>query len=291
MSTVNGSMSDEQMRHASECRKIAPMMGPLADGELDAASTVEVEEHLELCGACRERMMFAQAMKRSVKRACEVKMPDDARARMLRAMKAAALETEVRAPEAMASVVSLDDVPAYRARSSLRVAAWLMPIAAVFAFFIVPKVRHTERSGSLADIMAEHSRPLPPESSDPKTVRAFERYVGVPVRPLHLAGSKSRLVGGRVLGVQRERAAMLQYEIESQGGQPQRVSMFIYDPSKIRVDDADLEPRSVGSAEVRVGRANGYSVAVTQREGVGYLVASDLDSDTSVDLLVHAGDN
>jgi anti-sigma factor RsiW len=35
----------------------------------------------------------------------------------------------------------------------------------------------------------------------------------------------------------------------------------------------------VGTAEVRVGRERGYSVAVAQRGGVGYLVASDLDQD------------
>jgi anti-sigma factor RsiW len=140
-------------------------------------------------------------------------------------------------------------------------------------------------SPTLADIMAEHSRPLPPESNDPKAVRQFERYVGVPVRTARFA--QSRWVGGRVLPVQHERAAMMQYEVD-RGGQPQRVSMFIYDPARIRVESADFEPRSVGTSEVRVGRANGYSVAVTEREGVGYLVASDLDADMSAELLMNA---
>ena len=76
---------------------------------------------------------------------------------------------------------------------------------------------------------------------------------------------------------------MLQYVIGTGAGQ-QRVSVFIYDPSKIQVQSAQLAPRAVGTSEVRVGHANGYSVAITQRDGIGYAVASDLDSDRSAQL-------
>ena len=76
---------------------------------------------------------------------------------------------------------------------------------------------------------------------------------------------------------------MLQYEI-GQGPSTQRVSLFIYDPRKIQVGGSNLEPRAVGTAQVRVGTENGYSVAVTQREGVGYAVASDLDEKQSAEL-------
>jgi hypothetical protein len=62
------------------------------------------------------------------------------------------------------------------------------------------------------------------------------------------------------------------------------VSVFIYDPSKIKVQSSDLAPRSIGSAEVRVGREHGYSVAVTQNGGVGYAVASELDAEHSAEL-------
>jgi hypothetical protein len=43
-------------------------------------------------------------------------------------------------------------------------------------------------------------------------------------------------------------------------------------------------PRPVGTAEVRVGREKGYSVAAAQRAGVGYIVAGDLDPDRSAQL-------
>ena len=47
-------------------------------------------------------------------------------------------------------------------------------------------------------------------------------------------------------------------------------------PRVRRAEDRDRHgepaPRAVGTAEVRVGREKGYSVAATQRAGVGYLV-------------------
>jgi anti-sigma factor RsiW len=87
----------------------------------------------------------------------------------------------------------------------------------------------------------------------------------------------AHLVGGRVLPMHQERAAMLQYEVGS-GADAKRVSVLIYDPSRIHVGSADLSPSTVGTAEVRVGHERGYSVAVTQRDGVGYAAASELDS-------------
>lgn len=76
---------------------------------------------------------------------------------------------------------------------------------------------------------------------------------------------------------------MLQYEIQ-QGGETRRVSVFVFDPRRIQVNAEDFTPRPVGSAEVRVGRANGYSVAVTQHAGVGYALASDMDERQTAEL-------
>src|SRR5262249_13846445 len=94
-------------------------------------------------------------------------------------------------------------------------------------------------------------------------------------------------VGARVLPVRQERAAMLHYEIED-GKETRRVSVIVFDPRRIQVEDMDdLQPRPVGSSEVQVGRANGYSVAVTQRQGVGYAIASDLDEAEMAELAVY----
>ena len=67
---------------------------------------------------------------------------------------------------------------------------------------------------------------------------------------------------------------MLQYVVGT-GDEARRVSVLVYDAQKIDVGTAmsasNFAPRAVGTAEVQVGRAKGYSVAAAQREGVGYL--------------------
>jgi len=86
-----------------------------------------------------------------------------------------------------------------------------------------------------------------------------------------------------VMSLRPERAAMMQF-IVGAGDAARRVSIYVYDAQKIQVGTSNLAPRSVGTAEVRVGREKGYSVAATQREGVGYLLASDLDQDQTAQL-------
>jgi hypothetical protein len=76
---------------------------------------------------------------------------------------------------------------------------------------------------------------------------------------------------------------MLQYVVGSGDG-ARRVSVYVYDAQKIQVGTANLAPRAIGTAEVRVGREKGYSVAATQHAGVGYLLATDLDPDRSAQL-------
>lgn len=104
-----------------------------------------------------------------------------------------------------------------------------------------------------------------------------------------LSRAGARLVGGRVLKMNNERAAMLQYEV-GQGADAQRVSVFIYDPRKIQVGGSTLAPRAIGTAQVQVGQSEGYSVAVTQHDGVGYALASDMDTEASAELAALAND-
>ncbi len=135
----------------------------------------------------------------------------------------------------------------------------------------------------LADLLHEHSSPVPPQWTDPRDVRALDQYVGVPVHPSPFERGGAAFVGARVLPIHQQRAAMLQYVIGN-GAAQRRFSLFIYDPTKIQISGPGLAPREVGTAEVSVGQSNGYSVAVTQNRGVGYAVASDLGPDRNAQL-------
>lgn len=286
----------------SSCRKVSPLLPTHLDGELDNATTVEVEEHTAACANCREQLLFQQSMKRSIKRAMPGEAPSaDFRAKLLQKISAAhgsVAEGSV-TPSVAETEHASTETPAVdnkvfplrtRARRSF---SWgtIVPFAAAAAALFAWKfhgggIRSANAAdGPLDDIVAEHARPLPCDSHSPDEVRQLERYVGVPVRPQVLGGS-AKLVGGRVLPLHRERAAMLQYELQRGSGQaPQRVSVFIYDPRRIQVDRSDFKAQTVGKAEVRVGHSNGYSVAVAEHHGVGYVLASDLDPDLSAQLL------
>ncbi len=306
----------------SSCHENARLVGVLLDGQLDAVKTLDVEEHIAVCESCRERVLLERAIRGSVKRVVRESAASAAsagfRERMLGAMSAerdrlAALQNPQDAAAAppssslAASVVLApkEGKPVKRGLFSWRSAVPLAAAAAlVFAWGTVSQgpgprgVAGAARAGfigneTLSDLLAEHSSPLPPERTSAKDMRSLERYVGVPVRAPAFKSPRARFVGGRLFNVQREHAAMLQYQLGDgrDGASVQRVTVFIYDPQRIRIASDGLSPRAVGTAEVQVGHAGGHSVAVTQREGVGYALATDLDPEASAQLAAFTVDD
>jgi anti-sigma factor RsiW len=307
----------------NECRAYVRFLGAFLDGELDAAKQLEVEGHLETCLTCRERTMLDRAMRATLKTVvargaaadgagaddgagatetdgaqaqAAIKARSDAmRARMRAAMMAEEKRETVRdGARTAATVGTLATAPfGWKAMLPLTAAAALALLWGAASqrtgnrslYSDMPAATTQAGLGEdpLAELVAEHSRPLPPERTDALGLSSFEQYVGVPVHAANLEKAGARLVGGRVLPVHQERAAMLQYVV-GKGADARRVSMFIYDPRKIRIGCNDCAPRAAGTAEVQVGRAGGYSVAVTQKEGVGYAVASDLDAEHNFEL-------
>lgn len=286
------------------CRDLQHLLDPCADGELEVGKQLEVEAHVEACEPCRERVALLRATKGSLRRALRAKAPDGVLERARAAMMAERARAEAREAE--------------KRRTPWRT---IVPLATAASFALAwgAMSRMSPRSGVggvehagfgdelLAELVAEHSQPLPYDARDPNEVRGFEKYVGVPVRPAaalnagscapHAAGSvataqrlpcgRANFVGARVLPVRQERAAMLHYEIQD-GTETRRVSVVVFDPRRIQVGDIEeLPARPVGTSEVHVGRANGYSVAVTQRQGVGYAIASDLDESQTAELAVY----
>jgi anti-sigma factor RsiW len=274
-----------------ECRDRSRLLGPFLDGELEGPTLLEIDEHLSGCETCREEVNLLSAMRASLKRVVRTSAPAGLNARIGNAMSAERVREDARATAAVGGPYN----PFGGMGEGAGPSSWrsMVPLATAAAIALVwgastrgaPQSTSTQaRAGFgddlLATFVAEHSRPLPPETTDREAVRRFERYVGVPVRPASFERSGAHLVGGRVVPLHAQRAAMLQYELGTGG----RVSVLVYDAEKIQVGTANLSPREIGSAEVRVGREKGYSVAVTERGGVGYALASDLDPDKSAQL-------
>ncbi len=279
------------MTRPNVCRDRARLSSYL-DGECDAAKLIEIDEHVSSCDTCREEVQLLRAMSGSLKRVVRSPAPAGLRDRIGNAMAAELVRDGaedgppggyIEAFGANAPVVTLSS---WRTMVPLATAAAIALLwgAATRGSQTATNEAHAGFGDELlAELVAEHSQPLPPEAVTPQAVRSLERYVGVPVRPGSFERDGAHLVGGRVIPLRSQRAAMLQYLVGS-GDDARRVSVLVYDAQKIDVGTANFAARSVGTAEVRVGREKGYSVAVTQREGIGYLVATDLDQDKSARL-------
>ena len=302
----------------SRCSSVARLLGAHADGQLDAAKTLEVDDHLAQCETCRERVALDRALRGSLKKAVRTTAPADVRARVLASLASAAARQDAAADgSADANVetaaVSLmsdgplappSDAPPARGRvSMLRHWRTMLPVASAAAVALAWGVAGKQpmaatdasvgaRAGFGNDELVNqfvevHSRPIRPETPDPKMVRGFEREVGVPVHVPQFENAQFR--GGRLLPVAGgERVAMVQYDVQT-SGDTHRVTLFIYDPRRIQVGSGpQLPPRAVGTAQVRVGQARGYSVAIAQHGDVGYAVASDLDAESNAALVAKA---
>jgi anti-sigma factor RsiW len=311
---TEGANKSEKDSEREACHECARLVGAFLDGVLDAAKTLEVDEHLAGCETCRERVELERAVRGSLKKAVsQVAMGDTARARMLAAMQAAKAGEPIPVRERTKSEADLEKQKLEASQSKLLSWRTMVPLASAAALALLwNSVSQTApqsadnghqtdvmRAGFVAhdpleDLVAQHSQqPLPPERTDPKDLRGFEQYVGVPVHAPQYRSQNARLLGGRVTTVHQQRAAMMQYRM-GQGPDAPRVTVFIYDPQKIQVGRAEqLTPRAIGTSEVRGGRVNGYSVAVRGGVdgGVGYVIVSDLDPDRTAQLAVATDDD
>lgn len=290
--------------HRDACKSTSRLLGAQVDGELDAVKTLDVEDHLAACETCRERMALDRAIRGSLKKAVRTTAPDEMKARLMAAMAGARAREAKRDAEIEDSprAVSASTPTSTNTRRPTMLRHWrtMIPLASAAAVALAwgaaskQPLASTPSSESNAGIdllnqfVDVHRSRMRPETPDPKEVRQFEREVGVRVHVPQLQ-QNARFVGGRLLPVQGgESAAMLQYEVR-QGASVQRVSVFIYDPNKVKIGDPNLSPRAIGTAEVRVGQTRGYTVAIRQgADGVGYAVASDLDPDSSASIVAAA---
>lgn len=309
------------LKVSSDCVLHTRALQAYVDGELSADHTSEIEAHVVKCMECFEQVEQHRALRLSLRRTCGVKAPGSLRDRMAalvaaeaaRAPSAAAEHPAFTDPEQQVAVQALQHPmpPAPPAPPASREAK-LIPIRHVLAFaaaagvvFAVGVARVEQerlpagsQTGSPAtllastnldefidDLVAMHASPLPPETTNPEELPRFDPFVGVPVRrpaeptfqPLGV-----RYDGARMHAIRGKRAALLLYTM--QGGH--RATMFVFDARAVPpLQRTRLQPRVVAEKPVYVGNVRGYSFAATERAGVGYALATDLDSDISAKLV------
>jgi anti-sigma factor RsiW len=255
------------------------------DGELEPSQLLEVEKHTQVCATCRERVVLDRAIRVSVRRTVTAAKPSPGFGGRV-----------------TSSMIAQRWAPGHRAQAGLP--TWsgglvAVAAAAAFVFWVQARGRYGAESPQPSDTTEHmsvgldtiidqfvdwHARPLPPEITNPNDLPGFEPYVGVPVHPPAFSPFGARLLGGRIHSVHDERAAMLQYTMDSN----HRISVYVYDPRRIVTSQSRLHAKVIGSEPVYVGQVRGWSIAAHEQRGVGYAVASDLDDESNAVLALAA---
>jgi anti-sigma factor (TIGR02949 family) len=311
------------LKVSSDCVLHTRALQAYVDGELSADHTSEIEAHVAKCTECFEQVEQHRALRLSLRRTCEAKAPGSFRDRMAALVAAEAARTPSAPPEQPAPAPR-EQVPLQAlehpiptaprdVRQSFPREGKLIPLRHVMAFaaaagvvFAVGMSRvEQERTASdagypgattsflssvnlddfIEDLVDMHASPLPPETTNPEELPRFDPFVGVPVRrpaeptfqPLGV-----RYDGARMHAIRGKRAALLLYSM--QGGH--RATMFVFDARAVPpLQRTRLQTRYVSEKPVYVGNVRGYSFAATERAGVGYALATDLDDDISAKLV------
>ncbi|MBI5535000.1 MAG: zf-HC2 domain-containing protein [Deltaproteobacteria bacterium] len=271
----------------SNCREVLRCIDTFVDGELEPSEMLAMQEHVEGCEECSERVRFQRSMRASVRNVVQsARVSDLMRARVAHAL----AEQRVLAVRESEPV----EAPAQVTSEPPRMLSWRVvgPLAAAAVLSLVlgslaNKTQVPQASSSpvgsaslmtldafLEEVVDQHAHPLPPETTNPSEVARFDQFVGVPVRPLTFNRFQGTLLGARMVPIRQSRAAMLQYVLTN----GHRVSVYVYNPRAVRmVASPRMQERKNDNGPMYVGLMHGYSVAVTDRRGIGYALASDLD--------------
>jgi anti-sigma factor RsiW len=301
-----------------ECLRFDRWLMAYVDDELDAVHVFEVEEHLEACGECTELVASLMATRSSLNVVCNMVAPSSLRERVGRTLLAEKLidEGQLSSLEGVASTTARDSIefgsaelgsagsgPPVPPSATLVKLRYILPLAAAATFALVFGALQLDRQNEttsqagtvktsslpldavasfdtmIDDLVSQHAHPAPPEETNPEHLGRFEPFIGVKVKRPRFNDPNVRWVGARMVN---HRAAMLQYRVRDK----RRLTVYVFDPRNVQMRGDRLHERHMGPHKVYVGSVRGYSVAATRRNGLGYVLASDLSPDDNAKLMV-----
>ena len=273
----------------SGCRHFVPLLEPFRDDELSPAQVVAVEQHLNECEVCTERVRLGEALRGSLKQVVRAE-----------AQVTAAFEDRIRA--ALAAESEREEGVGAERETPLRMLSWrsIVPIASAAAVVMVYAASANKRTVDtspvkagdlysmapqsveqlLEDLVKNHERAAAPEITEPSLLPQLEPEVGVPVKLPKFEQYGARWEGVSVVPVSNQTAASLRYRIAGH-----KLTVYVYDASRFPVR-TKLKERRVRDEPVYVGSRHGVSIAATERRNrVGYAIATDLNNDESAELV------
>jgi anti-sigma factor RsiW len=269
----------------SSCRQFAAMLDAHVDGELSPEQAVTVDAHAADCASCGARLRLEQSMRVSLRRSVHgAAVPTASFQERL----AQSLDAE---RERLESTSNVSRRGAMLSWSTIVPLATAAAVAFVFTASKEPRRANSPAATTAAasteinveqlldELVDRHIEPSTPAVVEPTELDRFDPEVGVPVRLPSLQQYGARWVGGRVVPVRNHRAASLRYQVAGH-----RMTLYVYNSERFPLKNR-LQARVVKNEPVYVGWKRGYSIAATDRHGVGYAVASDLGDQESAEIV------
>lgn len=307
------------------CERFERWLTAYVDAELDAVHCLEVEEHIDDCEACSEFVTHTQRTRSSLRRATKATAPTSLRERVSASLVEGRLDsgTDLADPEAAASEVDSppastdeepdtgsvrpvpEDAPVHPSLMHLR---YIVPLAAAATFALIfgatqlqtdeakmadgePVVTATTSPTATIPVQAvawnmllegltqRHIQPPSLETFDPKGVEEYAPHIGVRV-------SSPRVDGAQWVGARLESNAALMRFIRHDR---RPVTVFVFDPKRVHMQPTlDIRRRMVDRESVLAGKLRGVAVAASERDGVGYALATDSSVEEAARLMLTA---
>lgn len=225
-----------------DCKQTQSLLSAYADNELDARSSIEVEEHLRGCSKCREALEGVKQVKQVVLSSAPA----------------------YRAPSKLRKSIQTTNEPPRAAFSAFRVTAFAATV--LLALFVGWTIgRRNPPHDISADLLASHVRALMSDhladviSTDKHTVKPwFNGRIDYSPPVVDLAAQGFPLKGGR---------------LEYLDGR--RVAVLVYARNK-HVIDLYVEPSGKNISETK-SQLNGFNMRHWSKQGFEYWAVSDVN--------------
>jgi anti-sigma factor (TIGR02949 family) len=262
------------------CKLVRRHLGALVDGELDPATQIEFERHLEACSGCQEHFAFEGSLRQQTRDSLGgVRAPEHLWGRALHRL------DEI--DEARAERSPLIEVRPLRWRQTWPIAAAAAAVLIVGGVVGLPQSADYQSAGMLQDVMNFHAQALPSDvqaEAPQEVVHYFQGKTPFPVKPAKFEEPTMQFMGARYIKIGSMPAAALYYNY---GGR--RVTLLISQSAEIV---RNAHRTHVGGREVFYHDVGGHVVTIRQQGGVNYAFFGDIDRPVLFQLAanVHVGD-
>jgi len=258
------------------CKLVRRHLGALVDGELDPATQIEFERHVEGCPGCQEHFAFEASLRQQTRDSIGgVHAPEHLWGRAIRRL------DEI--DEAKAEHASLIHVRPMRWRQTWPIAAAAAAVLIIGAVVGLPESTEYQGAGMLQDVMNLHSQALPSDvraEAPQEVARYFQGKTPFPVKPAQFEEPSMKFVGARYIRVGTRPAAALYYNHLGR-----RVTLLVFQSPEIM---RNAQRTHVGGRELHYYDVGGNVVTIRQHGGVNYAFYGDIDRPVLFQLAANA---